>query len=310
MLNSRVVLCLGSALLCTAIAPAQTTAPASTMVSPSKASAEPVSIEPVKPTPKASPEAAISVDPASLLPDLPRLPQRNATLIGGTISRLDRVRDRFTVRVFGGGHATILFDPRTKVFRGTNEVTLTDLHEGDRVYLDTILDGDTVFARTIRLRAGEASGETQGIVLKYREDSGELTIRDGISPQPVRVRLGSATKFMQGQQNVSASALQAGALIAVTFDSQGNGNDIAREISILAAPGAHFTFTGQVVHIDLRLGLLALNSSTDHKTYEVYLDQSVTPDNNLHPGANVTVLATFDDSRYIAHSLTIDSQNQ
>jgi len=272
---------------------------------------EPSSIEPAKPaSANASAEAVITVDPASLLPDLPRLPQRNATLIGGTISRLDRVRDRFTVSVFGGGHATVLFDPRTKVFRGKNEGSLTDLHEGDRVYLDTILDGDTVFARTIRLKSGAASGETQGIVLKYRDDHGELTIRDGISPQPIRVRLGSTTRFTQGQQTLSASALQPGSLVAVTFDSEGSGHDVAREVTILAAPGSRFTFTGKVAHIDLRSGLLALNSSTDHKTYEVYLDQSVTPDNNLHPGTDVTVLATFEDSRYVAHSLTIDSQNK
>ena len=280
------------------------------MISTSKEDAESSSIEPAKPAPNPASEAAISVDPASLLPDLPRLPQRNATLIGGTISHLDRVRDRFTISMFGGGHTSILFDPRTKIFRGTTEVTLTDLHEGDRVYLDTILDGDTVFARTIRLKAGAASGETQGIVLKYREDRGELTIRDGISPQPVRVRLDSATKFVQGQQTLSSSALQPGSLVAVAFNSEGRGQDVAREVSILAAPGTRFTFTGQVVHIDLRSGLLALNSSTDHKTYEVYLDQSITPDNNLHPGANVTVLATFQDSRYVARSLTIDSQNK
>lgn len=281
------------------------------MVSASEAAVGSPSIEPAKTaTPGASAEAAISVDPASLLPDLPRLPQKNATLIGGTISHLDRVRDRFTISLFGGGHATILFDPRTKVFRGKNEATLTDLHEGERVYLDTILDGDTVFARTIRLKAGAASGETQGIVLNYPEDHGELTIRDGISPQPVRVRLGSATRFVQGQQTVAANTLQPGSLVSVTFGSEGSGRDVAREVSILAAPGTRFTFTGQVVHIDLRTGLLALNSSTDHKTYEVYLDQAIVPDNSLHAGTDVTVVATFEDSRYIAHNLTVDAQNK
>src|SRR5579864_8011655 len=39
-----------------------------------------------------------SIDPASLLPDLPPLPKAKASLIGGTIGRLDRVRDQITVQ--------------------------------------------------------------------------------------------------------------------------------------------------------------------------------------------------------------------
>lgn len=279
----------------------------STMIATSTAS---LNTEGIKPDADPSAEAAITVDPASLLPDLPRLPRANATLIGGTIAHLDRVRDQITLSVFGGGRTTVLFDPRTRILRGASEATLADLREGERVYLDTILDGSTVFARSIRLSTSGASGESQGIVLKYREERGELTIRDGISPQPVRIRLTSATRFRQGEQTVSAGALQSGSLIAVTFSAEGHGHDVAREVSILAAPGTRFTFTGQVVHIDLRSGLLVLNSSTDHKTYEVYLDPLVTPDDNLHPGTDVTVVATFEDSRYVARNLTIDPQNK
>ena len=58
-------------------------------------------------------------DPASLLPDLPPVPRAKATLIGGTVERLDRVRERVTVRVFGGGRMSVLYDPRTRVYLGT-----------------------------------------------------------------------------------------------------------------------------------------------------------------------------------------------
>src|ERR1700676_2383694 len=44
-----------------------------------------------------------AVDPASLLPDLPALRPAKASLIGGTIQRVDRVRDQLTVQIFGGG---------------------------------------------------------------------------------------------------------------------------------------------------------------------------------------------------------------
>jgi len=57
----------------------------------------------------------------------------------------------------------------------------------------------------------------------------------------------------------------------------------------------------------LRAGLLVLYSSTDRKTYEIHLDPSVAPDDNLHTGAAITVVTTLEDSRYVARSVTIDS---
>jgi hypothetical protein len=263
-------------------------------------------IEPVKPSIAPS-ESSIEVDPASLLPDLPPVPHANATLVGGTLERLDRVRDQVTVRVFGGGQVKALFDPRTKVYRGTKEVTVADLRQGERVYLDTILDGSNVFARTIRLKAEAGVGQSQGVVLRFRPNGNDLTIRDGLSPAPVQIHVTSSTKFVQGGRPVASSVLVPGSLVAVTFDSQGNGHDVAREISILALPGTRYTFAGEIVHIDLRNGLLVINSSTDHKTYEVYLDPSSTPNDNLHPGTLVTAVTAFEDSRYVVRNLTINS---
>jgi hypothetical protein len=268
----------------------------------------------IKPVPAATTDtyndSNIVADPASLLPDLPRLAQAKATLIGGTVERLDRVRDQITVRVFGGGRMKVLFDPRTRVYHGRTEGSLADLKVGERVYLDTVLDGDTVFARSIRLKTTQALGESQGVVVKYRSDLGELSIRDSISPTPVHVRLTSSTRYLQGERTVPASVLAEGSLVAVKFGSEGNGHDVAREISILALPGTRYTFAGQIVHIDLRTGLLVINSSTDRKTYEVYLDSSVPPDDNLHAGAVVTVVANFEGSRYVARNVTINSQGK
>jgi len=279
----------------------------SNMVSGTSSSVESIKADPSARS-DASSENAIIADPASLLPDLPAIPHRKATMVGGTISRLDRVRDRLTLNVFGGSRTTALFDPRTKVYRGGQESTIADLHEGDRVYLDTILDGNTVFARTIRIKAGRTVGESQGIVTKYESDRGELSLRDGISPNPVRIRLSATTRFVQNDHAVPASTLQPGSLVTVAFDSEGNGHDVAREITIQALPGAPFTFTGQVLHIDLRSGLLVLNSSTDHKTYEIYLGSSVSPQADLHTGADVTVVANFQDSRYTARSVSIQNK--
>ena len=288
---------------------------ASTSPAPSAMVSSPSAADPsIKPLPAAAPEtppdADIVVDPASLLPDLPSVPGAKATLIGGTVERLDRVRDQVTVRVFGGGRMNILFDPRTHVYQGQTPATLADLNVGERVYLDTILDGNTVFARSIRVKTVKAVGESQGVVLQLRTDRNELTVRDSISPKPVRVRLSPSTRFVQAGRTVPASALLEGSLVAMKFDAEGNGHEVAREISILALPGTRYTFSGQVLHIDLRTGLLVLNSSTDQKTYEIYLDPSAAPDDNLQVGSVVTVITTFEGSRYVARNLTINSQSR
>jgi len=304
-----------SSVLLTGCAFAQTTPdrPSSAMVSPSTGgvqpeTTQPETIEPGAPASKDdSADPSIMVDPASLLPELPALPQKNVSLIGGTLERLDRVRDQMTIQVFGGGHMSALFDPRTRVYRGGKEVTIADLQPGERVYLDTILNGSTVFARSIRLSSTPSAGESQGIVLRYK--NGELIFRDALTPSPARVRLAPSTQFFEDRRGVPASTLVTGSLIGIKFDSQGNGHDVAREITILARPGTPYTFSGQLVHIDLRTGLLALISSVDHKTYEVYLDSTVPPDDNLQPGVNVTVIANFEDSRYVARTITINSQN-
>lgn len=310
-MNGPTKFALGSLLLSTftfAQAPAETAASPATsqIVSVTDGSIKPVPVA----APDTTPDESIVADPASLLPDMPRMPAAKATLIGGTLERLDRVRDQLTVRVFGGGRMKVLFDPRSRVYRGSSEVSIADLKVGERVYLDTILDGDTVFARSIRLKANQAVGESQGIVLKYRSDRNELSIRDSISPTPLRVQLAPSTKFLQGDKAVAASALLEGSLVAVKFGSEGNGHDVAREISILALPGTQYTFAGQVAHIDLRSGLVVITSSTDRKTYEVYLDPSLPPDDNLHAGSVVTVVANFESSRYVARSVVIDSQNK
>ena len=294
----------------TSVSHAQTTADSSSaVVSPSSAANAEATIEPRKPSiSEDAEEAPITVDPASLLPDLPAVPHEKATLVGGTIEHLDYVRDRITVRVFGGGKETVFFDPRTRVSRGGKPASVADLRQGERLYLDTILDGSTIFARSMRLDAARASGESQGVVVKYRSDRGELTFRDALTPNTVEVRVNSATRVKQGDRSVSIGELVPGSLISVGFASDGAGKNIASSISILALPGTPYTFAGEIVHLDLRSGLLVLNSSTDHKTYEVYLSPSTAPDDGLHPGANVTVVTNYDGTRYVVRSITVNSR--
>jgi hypothetical protein len=259
---------------------------------------------------KVAPEDAdIALDPASLLPELPALPHAKASLIGGTIQKVDRVRDQLTVQVFGGGKMKVLFDARTHILAGNTEAAAPDLRPGDRVYLDTILDGSAIFARDIRLASPQATaGASQGVVISYRADKGELVMRDLLSPEPVKLHFTSGTQIVQDGHAAFANQLVPGTLVNVNFVAQKNDRDLQR-VSILAVPGTDFTFAGEVISLDLHIHLLVLKSVTDNKTYEIYLDPSaITIDDRLRTGADVLTVANFDGSRYVARSLTVNSR--
>ena len=254
------------------------------------------------------PENADAVDAASLLPDLPSLPRTRASLIGGTIQRVDRVRDQLTLQVFGGGKMKVSFDPRTHIYAGSALGSAPDLRPGDRVYVDTILEGSTIFARNIRLATNATGGTSQGVVKSYRADKGELVLRDLLSPDPVKLRVTSRTQIVQDGHAAFASQLVPGMLVDVNFAAQKDGRDV-QQLSILAVPGSDFTFAGEVISLDLHLGVLVLKSTTDHKTYEIHLDPSVIAvDDRLRTGADVSAVANFDGSRYVARSLTVNSR--
>jgi hypothetical protein len=235
------------------------------------------------------------------------LPKGKATLVGGTIQKLDRVQDRLTLQVFGGDKLKVLFDTRTRIYQDGLLASAADLREGDRVYVDTMLDGSAVFARNISIRKSASLGVSHGVILRYSSGKGELVMRDALSPQAVKVRVTPATKITQGDRTVSPATLSAGTLIALTFGSESNGRDVAREVSILAVPGASFTFQGQVTALDLRTGLLVVTSPSDRKSYEIYLDPAVRVDSALREGVTVSVKTKFDGSRYVARSLTINA---
>ncbi len=282
--------------------------------SQSVVSAESASSAPATTRSSVSPIVAVpenvdnAVDPASLLPDLPTLPPTKASLIGGTIQRVDRVRDQLTVQVFGGGKMRVFFDTRTHIYNGSALGTTPDLRVGDRVYLDTILEGGNIFARNIRLARQTSGGRSQGVVISYSSGKNELMLRDRLSPEAVKLRLTPNTQVVQDGHVAYANQLVPGTLVNVDFEVQKDDRD-AQRVSILAVPGTDFTFAGVVTSLDLHIGLLVLTSQTDRKTYEIYLDPAaITVDDGLHAGAEVTTVARFDGSRYVARTLTVNSR--
>jgi hypothetical protein len=205
----------------------------------------------------------------------------------------------------------IVFDPRTRIYRDGAPASASDLRQGDRVYIDTVLDGPSIFALNIRLKRSPSAGESEGVVLSTRSDRSELTIRDTLSPRTFAVRLNPSTRIVKGDRPVSVGEITPGTLVALTLGAEKDGHNSAHQILVLAVPGDSFTFAGQIVSLDMRTGFLVLSSKTDRKTYDVYFDSGVLAmDDNLQPGVDVSILARFEGTRYVARSLTINSSSQ
>jgi hypothetical protein len=242
------------------------------------------------------------------LPDLPGLPQGNSTVIGGAIHRVDWVRDQLTIDVFGGRQTKVLFDERTLVYRDGVQASLGSLRNGERVSLETVLDGTAVFARTIHTLSHSMEGECHGQVLDFNPGKGELIVRDVLSPKLVKLQITNVTTITrEGQETSATAALGPGALVSIKFQPDRNGI-VARQIAILATAGTAFVFSGRVTFLDLHSGLLVVTDPRDSKRYEIDFNPVRLPaSQNLHEGTDVTVTAGFDGTRYTANAITIDS---
>lgn len=238
-------------------------------------------------------------------PDVPPIPRGNATVMGGMIQTVDHVRDRLVLQVFGGVRVAVLFDERTRVYRGQQATTLDALQKGERVYVDTMLDGKDVFARSVRVSGQTPAGAGSGQVVDFDAASGALTLRDTISPTPVKLQLSRDAVIMNGDRQAQRSDLQSGALVTLDFVSQPKGPALVRKVSILAAPGTLFAFSGRVQYLDVHRGLLVLVDPRDNKSYDVEFDPATgIVARDIREGSDVTVSASFDGRRYAARKIT------
>ncbi len=244
--------------------------------------------------------------------DPPPLPHSTITLIGGTVTAVDEIQNRITVKPFGGKQRLHLnFDIRTHIFRNGIATTGRDLKPGDRIYLDTMLDGSKVFAKSIWIRNSAGSGNGRGQIVRYDPHASTLTLRDDVSAEPVNFRLDSGTVIRGGNGTGSVADLKSGSLVAVTFDPQQGRSGVIREISILAEPGSAFTFMGKVTFIDLSQRLIALANQSDEKDYQIYFDALPAADmQGLREGSRASISAIFDGSRYVAQKVDIISNAQ
>ena len=241
------------------------------------------------------------------MPNLPPRPSGKSTVIGGTLLKVDPVRDQLTVHVFGGGTMKIFFDARTQVYRDGQRVSLQDLKNGDRASVETILDGTMVFARSMRIQTQRMEAECQGQVLAYNAATGKLRVRDALSSEPLELRVPSGIAILrEGHEASSPAQLGPGAMVDVEFQSAGKGQGVATRIAILAIPGLEYIFSGRVTFVDVRAGKMAIVDPRDQRSYDISFNPRSSVLGDVREGTDVIVTAVFDGTRYSANAIKLN----
>jgi hypothetical protein len=264
---------------------------------------QPPASNPQKSNPTAEKERS-GYDP---LLDLPPLPQGKLTLVGGTVSKIDPITNRLELRDFGGGKTNISFDMRTKILRNGAPAAAKDIQPGNRVYADTMLKGDQVFAKTIRVETSVNQGDARGQVVAVDAERGILQLREEVAPEPFQFRLTPQTTVTMNGRRANASEILPGALVTVNFAGGGTGS-VAREIRVLANPGENFTFVGKITFLDLRLKRFAVANQSDNETYDISLDQLAPGQIRvLRVGSDVVIKAVFKGKSYEAQNVEVST---
>ena len=241
--------------------------------------------------------------------DPPPLPSGKATLVGGIVTGVDHIHNKMTVKIFGSGsHWKVAFDERTHIFRNGAETTQLAIKKGERVYVDTMLDRKKheVFARNIRLGIQAQSADADGQITDVDTAKGVVALADKINSSLVHVSVDSQTKIVYGSKPASLNDLKRGSLVHVRFSPEQANHGIATEISIIAAPGAEFTYIGKITYLDMHRGTLALEDNLDHQNYEIHFDPThVEARDSLGIGSEVRIVAVFEGTRYTAQSITV-----
>ncbi|MEY2413051.1 MAG: hypothetical protein QOD84_1657 [Acidobacteriaceae bacterium] len=255
---------------------------------------------------------AISNESRDPLLDLPTLPRNRVTLLGGLVTNMDAITNRISVRPFGAKRKiTVNFDVRTHFYLEGQPATERALRDGQRVYVDTMLNGDKVFAKSVWIQTSATAGSGRGQVVSYDRGSGVLTLRDELSAMPETFHLTPATIIKNGTQTSSVSDLEPGSLVALTFGVQDGMSGVVQEVTLLARPGAEFTFSGKVTFIDLSKKMIALDNETDNKNYEVYFESlPATMLQNLREGSQVAISAVFNGTHYVARKFDMAQAHQ
>jgi hypothetical protein len=151
----------------------------------------------------------------------------------------------------------------------------------------------------------DASGQITSVDTAH----GEVSLRDNINSVPVHFGVDKDTQITSGNTPITLAAVKPGALVHVKFSAQSGYRGIAREITVIAMPGAAFTFVGKVSYLDVHRGLLAVRN-IDGKTYDIHFSRHGTAEaDNLAVGTQVKIVAIFEGSQYTAQSVQVSESS-
>ncbi len=249
---------------------------------------------------------------AARLTDVPAMPKGKSTVMGGSIKDVDQVRDRFVLNVYGEKPMRVLYDERTQVFRDGKRISLRDLEPSAHASVQTTLDGASIFAVSVHILSAQPSGDYQGRVKSYDPGTGELTLTSSASREPFRIQVTNQTSFKREGQSAfssvqsSANDLVPGSLVSVQFASNNKGRGTAQEISVLAAPGATFIFSGTLSALDMHAGALTLVDAKTDQGYQIFFDPTHRSAESLRTGQRVRISADYDGKRYVATEISVE----
>lgn len=249
---------------------------------------------------------------AARLTDIPPMPKGKSTVMGGSIRDVDQVRDRFVLNIYGEKPMRVLYDERTQVFRDGKRIPLHDLGPSAHASVQTTLEGASIFAISVHILSDQPSGDYQGRVMGFNHDTGVLTLTSAASRAPFRVQVTNLTSFKrEGQsafssQQSSANDLVPGSLVTVQFAANNHGQGNATEITVLAAPGATFIFSGTLSSLDMAKGALTLEDAKSNQAYQIFFDPTHQSAESLRAGQRVRISADYDGKRYVATDISVE----
>jgi hypothetical protein len=145
----------------------------------------------------------------------------------------------------------------------------------------------------------------------YNPDTGELVVASQMSPVPVTFLVPANTSIARvGERDFTtrssgSSDLMAGSLVSVSFEAGPARHNVAKEIKVMAVPGAAFVFSGNISFLDMHTGTMVIVDPRDEKSYQIHFDSARLPASaTLRPQTNVTVTATYDGTGYAANTIT------